>query len=478
MVQPSTARWSAPLLLLVVAASASAQQDTQRRIERAIRTADPAERLRIDRNLNWTERSLLDFGGSFSTTFVHLTDSADNARRLFQPEFTLYGRAVFDGAHTFFGRARFQYRAFSEGDSFDDRGDRWAEPFVDRYWYEFDLRNAMAAYQGKSIDGNLNLRVGRQFVDWGAGLVLSENLYAIRPTIEIGRFSVDGVAGVTPGDESVTDFDASRQDFNEETWRGFFGARAAYRTKGNEEFYAYYLAMADYNDDGASRPALPIPVDHEYNAQYLGFGSTGSLLSQLLYVAEFVYQFGESQSDPLRGVQTEEKIGAWASRGELIYLFADQNNSRAEFEAIFASGDPDRLVTSDTVGGNLSGTVDRAFNSLGFVNTGLAFAPSLSNIMSFRLGASTSPFVGVEGLEQMQVGADFFLLSKMDGRAPIDEPTSRDRFLGPEVDLYVNYRITSDLAVSARYGVFFPSAAIQSEKDTRHFVFLGMTLSF
>lgn len=476
-------RWCAralvagPVVCVFAVGSAEAQNE-QRRIQRAIRTADPAERLRVDPSLSFAERTFLEFGGVLNTTFVHLNDSNDNSRRLFSPEVSLYGRAVFDGAHTLFARARFEYDAFSEGDSFDGRGDRWPQPFVDRYWYEFDLRQAAAAYQGKTIRGNFNIRVGRQFVDWGAGLVLSENLYAARPTIEFGRWSLDGIAGVTPGDESVTDFDASRAEFNEETWRGFFGGRLAYRTRDSKTFYTYYLAQVDYNGEGPSRPDLGFQVDHEYNSQYLGFGADGSFTSQLLYLGEFVYEFGDSRSDPLRGVQQHEQIGAWAARGMLTYLFADRNNTRAEFETIFASGDPDRLVTSDTVGGNQAGTTDKAFNSMGFVNTGLAFAPSLSNIMTFRLGASTFPFPESDDLGRFQIGMDLFALNKMDPRAPIDEPTSDDRFLGFETDLYANYRVTSDLALSARYGVFFPSAAVESEKDTRHFVFLGMTLSF
>lgn len=467
----------APLVLAVACGSALGQ-DEQRRIERAVRTADPAERERIDSSLSFGERSYLEVGGFMSQTFVNLNDSNDNSRRYWSPEVSLYGRAVLDGAHTFFGRARFQYREFSQGDSFDDRGDRWGEPFVDRWWYEFDLKAAKAAYEGKTIDGNLNIRAGRQFVDWGSGLTLSENLYALRPTIEFGRFTIDLLAGITPGDQSVTDFDASRGEFNEETWRGFFGGRLAYRTKENEEFYGFVLGQVDYNEDGPSRPDLGFQVDHDYNSVYFGIGSTGSLWSRVLYTGEFVYEIGESQSDPLRGPQEGEEILAWAARGELAYLFADRNNSRAEFETIFASGDRDRLVTSDTVGGNLAGTGDHAFNSMGFVNTGLAFAPSLSNIMTFRLGASTFPFPEAENFEQLQVGIDLFALNKLDAKAPIDEPTSRDYFLGFETDLYANYRITSDLAFSVRYGVFFPGAAVESEKDTRQFVFLGMTLSF
>lgn len=469
---------TAAISAAALAPASLAQQDVQRRLERAIRTADPAERLRADMALGLGERSVLDFGGYAAFSYVHLNDSTGNSRRLAQPEVTLYGRSVIDGAHTFFARARFQYQAFSQGDSFDGRGDDWTEPFLDRYWYEFDMRRASAAYEGRSIAGNINLRVGRQFIDWGQGLVVSENMYAIRPTFEVGRFTFEGLAGVTPGDQSVTDFDASWRGYDDDVTRGFFGGRLIYTTPGLTEFYTYVIRQVDYNDDREAQIGLLTDVSFEYNSTYLGFGSTGSFTPDLVYLGEFVYEFGESQSDPLRGAQVDTDIGAWAARGQLTYVVRDTWQSRVEFETIFASGDADRLTTSDTVGGNQAGTTDKAFNSMGFVNTGLAFSPSLSNIMTYRLGASTYPFTSIDGFQQFQVGVDFFALNKMDPRAPIDEPTSDDRFLGFETDLYANYRITSDLAVTARYGVFFPSAAIESEKDTRHFVFLGVTLSF
>jgi len=44
--------------------------------------------------------------------------------------------------------------------------------------------------------------------------------------------------------------------------------------------------------------------------------------------------------------------------------------------------------------------------------------------------------------------------------------------------VFLNYRITSDFAVSARYGAFFPGDAIQNQTEVRHFLFLSATLSF
>lgn len=480
------------LVLLSGVALAPAEalaQRQERRIERAIRTAEENYRLKVDTNLSLAERSVLDVGGFASFVAMHLTDANENSRRLLQPEVSLYARGVIDGAHSFFVRSRFQYRDYSEGDSFDERGDRWTEPFVDRYWYEFDYARAVAAYEGRETDWNFNVRAGRQFVDWGQGLTLSETLYSVRPTVSIGRFSLEGLAGVTPTDDSVVDFDASRDGFNADTERGFFGGLARYRTRTDHEFYGFVLWQDDYNGGDKPRAALDLDgdgvrdsVDFEYDSGYAGLGAQGSFSPQWLYGAEFVYEFGEGQSDPLRGTpagaQVEEDISAWAGRGVLTYLLKDVRRTRVQAELLLASGDDDRFVTTDTVGGNEPGTDDNAFNAMGYANTGLAFSPALSNIIVTRIGFSTFPFIESESFRQLQFGFDLLIHNKMDEDAPIEEPTSNDRFLGVETDFSVNYRITSDLALIARYGAFFPSDTIESSEDTRHFVYFGITLSF
>lgn len=460
----------------------SAQRET-RQFERAVREArqetdTEAYRYKIDPELSVTERSMIDFGGFASFTAIFLTDSDDNARRLLQPEVTLYGRAIIDGAHSFFARARFQYQDFSEGDSFDGRGSRWTEPFLDRYWYEFDLRRAVQASEGRTIDYNFNVRVGRQFVDWGGGLALSEAIYAARPVVSIGRFDIEGLAGITPSDESITDFDASRRDYDDDTERGYFGGMLRYTTLSDHQFYGYVLHMPDYNSGDEPRIPLGIDVDFDYVATYLGIGAQGSFTSQLLYTGEFVYQFGHSESDPLRGPQEQEDISAWAARGQLTWAFRDPGQSTMFFETIFASGDDDRLITTDTVGGNEAGTDDNAFNSLGFANTGLAFAPAVSNIMVFRLGGRTEPFVGSELFEGLQLGLDLTATFKMDPDAPIEEPTHDKSFLGFEPDFVANWRVTSDLTIVTRVGLFFPGDAIETTSSVRQFIFFGATLSF
>lgn len=473
---------AAVTLVSVAGSAAVAQNDPTRQLERALRSADQSWRLMVDPNLGIAERSQFDVGGSFSLFFLNLNDSNGNHRRLLQPEFQLFGRASVDGVHNFFVRSRFQYQDFSPGDSFDGRGDEWTTPFLDRYVYEFDYAKSVAAYQGKSIDWNFNLKVGRQFVDWAQGLTLSEALYAVRPTLTLGRWSIEGLAGVTPADRSITDWDSSRAGFDHDTKRGYFGGLVSYRFQNATRLFGYVLHEQDFNDDDDPRSGFAGIVDDaefEYNATYAGIGVDGTIGRNFVYLGELVYQFGTSQSDPLQGEQEREDISAFAGRAQLAYLFLDDRFSRADVEVLFATGDDDRLTTtSGTIGGNQPGTDDNAFNSLGFVNTGLAFSPALSNLVTFRLGATSFLFNSVREFEQLQFGVDFLIHNKFESDGPIEEPTDDSSYLGSEIDASVNWRLTSDFAMLLRYGAFFPGDAIIGETEVRHFLFTGFTLSF
>lgn len=454
--------------------------DDQRRLERSIRTAEGTEdyRLRVDTSLSLQERTQLDVGGYLSFTNLWTNESAINSTRLTQPEVTLFARASVDSAHSFFGRARFVHRSFSMGDSFDGRGDRWVQPFFDRYWYEFDLRKAMSVYQGVDSDFNFNVRAGRQFVDWGSGIALSETLYAVKPTIEFTRqFRLEMLAGLTP--DHTVDFDASRFTFDEKTRRGFFGGKLGFTTEEGTEIYGFVLRMEDYYNDNRARPPLVLNnVNFKYNSTYYGAGVNGSIGTDWIYSAEGIWQVGQSWSDPLFGPQSRETVNAAAGKLSLAYLFRDEGQTKAELEMLFATGDSDRGTASSTVGGNLPGTGDHQFLALGYANTGLAFAPSLSNIVSIRGGISTYPFRSISAMEALQMGIDGLVLFKYNRNGPIDDLSTTRHFLGGEVDVYANWRVTSDFSITARYGIFLPSAGIAGAKNARHFVLVGITLGF
>ncbi len=54
-----------------------------------------------------------------------------------------------------------------------------------------------------------------------------------------------------------------------------------------------------------------------------------------------------------------------------------------------------------------------------------------------------------------------------------------EQFVGGEIDFLIDWRITSDLNVDFRYGIFIPGEAMpDGEDDPRHFFYIGMTYGF
>jgi hypothetical protein len=460
--------------------------DVVQRLERQLRQVDQEYRLTIPPGQPIEERLLLDYGGTFRFGFYSIDGPTGSSHFLRLYDLRLYLRAELDGAHRFFGRLRFLYEDWNSGDSFDGRGDELANPIGERYWYEFDLRGAVLASRGERLPYNVNLRTGKQFVEWGSGLTYSDALYAALLDVEAFDLGLIGLAGVTPGHDTI-DFDGSRPKFDTNTERAYAGAALEYRAPETHRPYAFFLVQRDNNSEDFTvfqGPLGPIPTSFNYDSYYVGLGSRGTLASNLRYRAELVYEFGEGLSnsfDDATGLaipQTEEDIDAWAGVAGLTWLLGDAGDSRIDFEVMAASGDKDRLDAANTFGGNRTGTDDHSFNTLGYVDTGLALAPNLSNLLITRLGASTYPFRATSGLGRLRTGAAGLLFFKIDSDAALNIRSKDDTFLGGEIDVFADWRIASDVSMNVRYGVFFPGEAACCPDDPRHFFYVGFNYAF
>jgi hypothetical protein len=395
-----------------------------------------------------------------------------------------------DGAHELFVRGIIGWRDFNDGDSFDGRGDERIDPDLDAGYYRFDLARSKAAYQGEASEFNLIFKGGRDLVYWGNGLTMSTDLDGVMVDLSWNSdIELSFIAGVTP--TRTVDFDASRPNFDHKTKRGFYGAMLSKQAGPQHRPYIYGLIQQDYNNDDPLVQG-PVVTNFDYDSYYIGIGSTGNFTDRLLYGAEFVYEGGRALSNSFEGGsifispidQTKEDIQAFAWDFRLDYLLADTRRSRLTGEWIIASGDDDRVLsTSDTFGGNTPGTSDHAFNAFGLLNTGLAFAPQVSNLTLFRLGASTFPFAdGGGAMSRIQLGTDWFLFYRTDSDAVIDEPLRLDSegtaFLGWEPDIFMNWQVTSDVTLTVRYGIFFPNGSTFESTDPRQFFYAGFTYAF
>lgn len=479
------------LIVAITLVSSACIALAQSPVERADRTLERIRReqtLAIDRNVSADRRAFFDYGGFIAFNYASLDDSLRKNHGLRQADLIGYTRLNLDGVHEFFLRGRTGYQDFNPGDNFflDRDNDSWIDPDLDRGYYRFDLRRAMEAYRGREIDPRLTFQVGRDLVLWGNGLVLSTVLDGGVIGFESPALNLDVIAGITP--TRTVDFDTSRPAFDHNTRRFFYGAQIS-KQLGTHRPFAYALVQRDMNNRDSTTFPLGFdvaPTTFRYDSFYFGAGSRGSLSQQLLYGIEAAFETGRSLSNSFTindigqanaASQTNDAIRALALDVQLDYLLKDPGRLRLSAEIIYASGDSDRGSTTDTFNGNRRSTSDDAFNAFGLLNTGLAFAPAVSNLICVRVGAATFPLQFGEPLERLQIGTDFFAFAKARASGGFDEPTDDSHFLGVEPDVFLNWQITSDLTLAIRYGILFPSDTIREDRP-RQFLFVGMTYAF
>ena len=434
---------------------------------------DAEERLRreADQQVPATQAVDFDYGGWYSFNLFLYDDGVNSSRTFRRNDLRLWGRMALDqGAHTFYARGRLSFLDFNTGDSYDGNDNDWEGPNLERGYYQFDLRNAMRAYAGRDIDYDFSFKIGRDLATFGTGLALSTPLDQVWLQAESNHFVVSGLIGQTVG--SSEDLDSSRN--TDRTRRAFFGTEVRYTGFEHHEPFAYVLWQRDHNRDLCPHPLQ----DYDYDSFYVGLGSVGELVKNLRYSTEWVYESGRSYGD--RRFLRQDVIRAWAFDAELEYLFNAKGHPRASLEYIFASGDEDRLGSpTNAVGGNRGDHTDRGFNAFGWRDTGLSFAPTLSNLHVWRAGASFFPFEESKLFRRLELGTDWFLYYKNHRTAAVSDYTADDAsgYLGWEMDYFANWEITADLSWTARYGVFFPGDAF-SDQTTRTFFLVGMTYRF
>ena len=456
---------------MLIAAPAAADEQFDRVIEKLLES-----RYETTEALEGVEHTRVLYGAYTTFSLLGTDDIAGNTRIQRQTDAKLWLQ-IEQAGHTFYGRLRFRYRDWNTGDSFNGIDDELVDPVGDRYWYKFDWRRHSKATRGENPETNFWVQVGRQYIHWASGIVLSTDLFAVAAGIDCGRLAIDGFYANSPSD--MSDFDASRPAFNSDTDRTFHGVKLTLKCDSHAP-YLFYVGQKDKND--LIFPGIVSPVTFNYDSVYIAFGSVGELTGALLYRVEIIHESGDSASDILAPVpQTFDDIDAWAGRIALILAppsYRHTSRLRIEFEFLVGTGDDDRITSNQTVGGNAPGTDDEGFNAFGFANTGLVIAPELSNLISLRLSASLFPLHDHAMFSQLQVRIDLFFFTKLDDMAPVSIPTvPGGGTIGSEIDITIQWNVHSDVSIDFRYGIFIAGNAFP-DNDTRHFVYIGISYGF
>ncbi|MEM8882611.1 MAG: alginate export family protein [Planctomycetota bacterium] len=470
-------RWSGACIACLVLAAAASAQDTARQAQRLEQELNEILEQRYEQvaDLSALEASRIDYGAYVQVSGTG-ADRLNGTTRIFgQVDARLWVDARHLG-HRVYARARFRYMWFDKGDSWWAGGDGLRYPIGDRWWYAFDWRTHKQTTEGVDPGWSWKVRVGRQLVSWATGTTLRRTLYAARLRGEWDKAHVEAMVGQTPGADFI-DFDATRPGYTSDTDRLFYGLIADWRGFRDHQPYVYFLGQSDNNDQ-----SLPGGARYGYDSYYFALGSSGQFGGTVLYRFEFIYEFGKSISD-INGAfpQSNDDINAYAVKFEMFWTprrFPKLRDFRLDFEWLMGSGDADRGHSAHTVGGNAAGTNDKSFNAWGYYNTGLVLAPDLANLLSFRLSPRWRPRRNAEQGSRFGIGADFFVFLKTDEDAPLSVPTlPGERYVGFEIDLTIEWQITSDVAIDARYGIFLPGDAFERTSPL-HFVYLGISYGF
>jgi len=440
---------------------------------------DEPFRLTMDETVPPAKRAVFDWGGWFRSSLWDVDDnvdrdfdgSDDGRRVLRRQQLRLWGQVSLDRVHQFYGRGRLDYLDWNSGTSYNGNDSDWHGPYLDRLWYDFRLSRLQEAYGDSPGDLDVSVRVGRQYVRLGSGLVMSTPLDAVLLGASWRDFEVSGLLALST--TQALNIDGSVPDNTKES-RRYGAVQVGYSGRRDHAPFAYFLLQED-QDAGSVR----LGQAFGYDSMYAGIGSIGKFFHRdLQYTVEIASESGKSYATGT--VPNRQNIHAWAFDTEIRYLVQDECDSQIVVEYLLASGDSDRRFSpTDTVGGNALGTSDTSFNAWGFRDTGLVLAPQISNLGMIRLGGSTFPARTTRLFKELLVGADLFIYHKQKSEGAISDSLSTEpsSFVGSGVDLYANWRMSSDLAWTVRYGVFMPGDAFDDKTDRQQF-FTGLTLNF
>lgn len=430
-------------------------------------------RVQLDEQAPQAREQGPDAGGWFTFTFLDYNDEPSGKwRTLREYDLRLWASMNLRGVHRAYVRGLFRYDDWNSGDNPDDDGGDDHDCIVERAWYQFDYGQWLQNQTGLRPPAAFKVKVGREFTTIGTAFTLSMPMDLIQFDGRAGNWDLKALLGKTIHDTNNIDDSEAVSDHQD---RCLWGAEVAYRGITNHRPFIYFLNNDDHTGEHPNDP----DQSYDYSSRYVGIGSEGTIVSpRLRYLTEAVGEWGKTYSDGVTAGR--DNISAMGLDALLEYSFDAPKKPKVFVEYMFGSGDSDRTsLATSTVGGNTAGTDDHAFNAFGFRDTGVALAPAISNLHIYSAGASFYPLEKHTLFKRMECGTKGFWYQKARQQGAISDTsaTKSSDWVGFEWDVYCDWRITSDLTFTLRYGTFFPGSAYE-DRDCREFVYTGLTYSF
>jgi hypothetical protein len=446
----------AAVLIALVSSLPAFAQDQKKYLEEERRRVMDA-RPPLDEDMK--QPLLWDAGAWLHLQFDHLDDPPfEDTRTDRYVDLRVWGLLRIESRYTAFVRVQADYTDFNTGQQFNTSESNQFGVRVDQAWVEGNWTD---------FGRGFTLKIGKEFLSMGSGLLFNDVAYAVQGTYDWERFALRGWIARTRF--SQDDIDQSRPNRSESD-RAFLGIEADYLITGSHRLYGMVLVERDFNRENVANQ------EWDYNATYVGLGGRGTIVAGLGYSGEAVYEFGRTAST---GSTQLDSISAFAFLLTTDYNFQGEMEPVLRLQYMYGSGDSDRGSVSDMAAGNAAGTKDTSFLSFGFVQTGFSLFPRVSNIHILRIGGALRPLASTELFHKMEVGVYGYYYRKAKSTELISDSRAflNSTDIGQEVDLFLRWRILSDLGFSINYGIFFPGKAYL-EDEPRNFVSAGLTYTF
>jgi len=312
---------------------------------------------------------------------------------------------------------------------------------------------------------------GRRYFSVGQGIAYGNVHDGVEAAATFTDWNFKGFFAHTQPHES--NIDVSVPGSSKKSDRAFYGAEARYIGFSNHSVYGFALAQRDSSNEDP----IDITQDFLYDSEYLGFGLQGKLLPQMHYWAEVIRQSGESQ---VFGLSEEHNIDAWATDFGVTYNMDAPSHPNFTLQYAYGSGDPDRANVTDTEFGNALDQ-DEGFLYFGYLPTGFALAPRLSNLHMYKAGVLFKPLEKFKHFQNFNLGIDYYHFLKDENSGAISDldASVTDKDIGDEINVTIGWQILSDATLTIQYGYFIAGDAFPDASDDSETYFsTDLTLTF
>ena len=405
-----------------------------------------------------TQKVEFEYGASFRFAYYTWFD-IENHHNMRITDVRLWGDLVYQNMHQLYARVMGTWTDYGAGSEYyyDEENDA-NFPRLDVGYYRLELTRFLGV---EDPLGRLRFKAGRDYFRLGTGLLLDKRgdggiLEYTAGNLHLNAFIERSIYSEDMGDRSYPDFGHNKRLFSGIEVGNKF-AFDAWNTPTSFDFFGYALWQRFLNDREFTE--FPDAAGQKFgdDTRNLGAGVKGEVGTGLAWSLEYILQRGDTYSD---GSTERTDIDAYAYGFTTEYVFRTVHSLPTfTFQYIYGSGDPDAGNTLDTIGGNQAGTDYKAFTPYGYVDTGVAFFPQISNMLVYKFGASCSPFEKGEGCADLQVGANYFIYQRAERMGGISDryTVPGERNLGHEIDVYLQWRPFTDVSVLVQYGLFDPN---------------------